>query len=193
MFVACGIWCLADVSSVSPSSEQTGELPSLLRRRANTRNVSLTPYPTGDKHTISTLLIRPIFKLDIVCPNIARSLVERLSHDEEDQESEEEDDDDEIDGDVVLEEIGDDSESEEEYVMMMMVMTMITMTMMIVITMVTVTVMMKVNRKMKMIVRMVVQTLVLLKLILGIYCVPLNLAEPAELGRGNPSSTDINA
>ena len=22
MFVACGIWCLADVSSVSPSSEQ---------------------------------------------------------------------------------------------------------------------------------------------------------------------------
>ena len=23
---ACGIWCLADVSSVSPSSEQTGEL-----------------------------------------------------------------------------------------------------------------------------------------------------------------------
>ena len=28
MFVACGIWCLADVSSVSPSSEQT----ALLRR-----------------------------------------------------------------------------------------------------------------------------------------------------------------
>ena len=26
MFVACGIWCLAEVSSVSPSSEQTGEL-----------------------------------------------------------------------------------------------------------------------------------------------------------------------
>ena len=26
MFVACGIFCLADVSSVSPSSEQTGEL-----------------------------------------------------------------------------------------------------------------------------------------------------------------------
>ena len=23
MFVACGIWCLVDVSSVSPSSEQT--------------------------------------------------------------------------------------------------------------------------------------------------------------------------
>ena len=53
-------------------------------------------------------------KFDIVCANIARSLVERLSHDEEGKESEEEDDDDEIDGDVVLEEIGDDSESEEE-------------------------------------------------------------------------------
>ena len=26
MFVACGIWCLADVSSVSPSSEQTHTL-----------------------------------------------------------------------------------------------------------------------------------------------------------------------
>ena len=25
MFVACGIWCLADVSSVSPSSEQSEE------------------------------------------------------------------------------------------------------------------------------------------------------------------------
>ena len=33
MFVACGIWCLADVSSVSPSSEQTAEMigrPGLL-------------------------------------------------------------------------------------------------------------------------------------------------------------------
>ena len=25
MFVACGIWCLADVSSVSPSSEQKAD------------------------------------------------------------------------------------------------------------------------------------------------------------------------
>ena len=25
MFVACEIWCLADVSSVSPSLEQTGQ------------------------------------------------------------------------------------------------------------------------------------------------------------------------
>ena len=37
MFVACGIWCLADVSSVSPSSEQS--------------------------HTISTLLIKPKFSV----------------------------------------------------------------------------------------------------------------------------------
>ena len=36
---------------------------SLLRRRANARNVSYTPYPTGDKHTISTLLIKPIFSV----------------------------------------------------------------------------------------------------------------------------------
>ena len=28
----------------------------LLRRRANVRNVSLTPYPTGDKHNISTFV-----------------------------------------------------------------------------------------------------------------------------------------
>ena len=28
MFVACGIWCLADVSSVSPSSEQTLSAPT---------------------------------------------------------------------------------------------------------------------------------------------------------------------
>ena len=26
MFFACGIWCLADVSSVSPSTEKTGGL-----------------------------------------------------------------------------------------------------------------------------------------------------------------------
>ena len=32
----------------------------MLRRRANTRNVSYTPNPTGEKHTISTLLIKPV-------------------------------------------------------------------------------------------------------------------------------------
>ena len=29
MFVACGIWCIADVSSVSPSSEQTLETSAI--------------------------------------------------------------------------------------------------------------------------------------------------------------------
>ena len=33
MFVACGIWCLADVSSVSPSSEQTEVESGLLNTR----------------------------------------------------------------------------------------------------------------------------------------------------------------
>ena len=78
MFVACGIWCVADVSSVTPSSKQTEvwsvadvsrvspssvALPrtSLLRLRANARKVSYTPYPTGEKHTISTLLIKPVY------------------------------------------------------------------------------------------------------------------------------------
>ena len=48
MFLACGIWCVADALSVSLSSEQTGS--------ANARNVSYTPYPTGEKHTISTFV-----------------------------------------------------------------------------------------------------------------------------------------
>ena len=30
MFFACGIWCLADVSSVSPSSEQTLNIVALM-------------------------------------------------------------------------------------------------------------------------------------------------------------------
>ena len=46
MFVACEIWCLADASSVSPSSEQTLE----------TSAKHHTLYPTGDKHTISTFV-----------------------------------------------------------------------------------------------------------------------------------------
>ena len=33
MFVACGIWCLADVSSVSPSSEQSAEIHELTEGR----------------------------------------------------------------------------------------------------------------------------------------------------------------
>ena len=33
MFVACGIWCLADVSSVGPSSEQTQNIRTYPRLR----------------------------------------------------------------------------------------------------------------------------------------------------------------
>ena len=39
MFVACGIWCLADVSSVSPSSEQ------------NKKNISLEFLGLGEGGT----------------------------------------------------------------------------------------------------------------------------------------------
>ena len=46
MFFARGMWCVADISSVCPSSEKTASnLRSLLRRRANAQNVSYTPYP----------------------------------------------------------------------------------------------------------------------------------------------------
>ena len=47
MFFTCEIWCIADVSSVSPSSEQT---LVLLRRRANAGNVGYTPNLTGEEH-----------------------------------------------------------------------------------------------------------------------------------------------
>ena len=53
-------------------------------------------------------------KLDIVCANIARLLVQRLSHDEEDQWSEEKEDDDEEDqGSEEEEDDEKDQESEE--------------------------------------------------------------------------------
>ena len=50
MFFACGIWCVADVSSVSPSSEQT-----------NARNVSYTPQAKNIPY--QPLLIKPVFSL----------------------------------------------------------------------------------------------------------------------------------
>ena len=46
MFVACGIWCLADVSSVSPSSEQTG-----LTLETSSEQTGLT-LETSAKHHI---------------------------------------------------------------------------------------------------------------------------------------------
>ena len=41
MFVACGIWCLADVSSVSPSSEQTSSTEKTHCRAGTMRTVGL--------------------------------------------------------------------------------------------------------------------------------------------------------
>ena len=40
MFVACGIWCLADVSSVSPSSEHSAsiEQTKMMRMRSLSKN-----------------------------------------------------------------------------------------------------------------------------------------------------------
>ena len=63
MFVACGIWCLADVSSISPLSEQTAPywggicsdegLTLETSAKHHIPQATNTPYPTGDKHTIS--------------------------------------------------------------------------------------------------------------------------------------------
>ena len=39
MFVACGIWCLADVSSASPSTEQTVDQPHIQCIRPHSKTV----------------------------------------------------------------------------------------------------------------------------------------------------------
>ena len=46
MFVACGIWCLADVSSVSPSSEQSRLFKFVLEKSV----VKLKLLSSGLKH-----------------------------------------------------------------------------------------------------------------------------------------------
>ena len=72
MFAACGIWCLADVSSVSPSSEQTLEL--FLEQFCSDERVCSNEGPTLEtsaKHHIpqatnipyQPLLIKPIFSV----------------------------------------------------------------------------------------------------------------------------------
>ena len=54
MFFACGIWCLADVSSVSPSSEQSAVFSD---ERLTLETSAKHHIPcTGEKHTISTLV-----------------------------------------------------------------------------------------------------------------------------------------
>ena len=62
MFFACGIWCVADVSSVSPSSEQTEELWG---------NQCLNSFYTlnGNNETRKRKEQRLIFKLGTLAPN----------------------------------------------------------------------------------------------------------------------------
>ena len=73
MFVACGIWCLADVSSVSPSSEQTPKVDMVCLspvRHGFCSDEGLT-LETSAKHHIpqatnipcQSLLIKPIFSV----------------------------------------------------------------------------------------------------------------------------------
>ena len=86
MFVACGIWYIHEtvrVSQIKSVNTVRVEL-SLGTSRSNRdfraaterkfcdiycrvthvlENRDITPYPTGDKHTISTLLIKPIFSV----------------------------------------------------------------------------------------------------------------------------------
>ena len=53
MFVTCGIWCLADVSSVSPSSEQTPGPSS--------EGLTQTLAVTG----VSTTCVEVIFRVNV--------------------------------------------------------------------------------------------------------------------------------
>ena len=56
MFVACGIWCLADVSSVSPSSEQsyspTQKKSLFLKTSLPVKRYSMTTLTGGPKGAI---------------------------------------------------------------------------------------------------------------------------------------------
>ena len=85
IFVNCGIWCLADVSSVSPSSEQAGELwfeeceDSSIPQSAPTEGLTLE---TSAKHHIpqatnipyQPLLIKPIFYEKATAPEMCAIL-----------------------------------------------------------------------------------------------------------------------
>ena len=72
MFFARGIWCVADVSSVSPSS--------LLRRKANAQNISYTPYPTGEKHVVPTFVDQTRIILTIFAKLLKNCLCNRFSN-----------------------------------------------------------------------------------------------------------------
>ena len=67
MFVACGIWCLADVSTVSPSSEQTKIVDEL----RSTESAIINSYSTSVSGIIVSLntkhwikIYRTIFSTD---------------------------------------------------------------------------------------------------------------------------------
>ena len=59
MFVSCGIWCLADVSSVRPSSEQAA--PTKGKRSKRQLNTMTIYIPQAKNITYQPLLIKPIF------------------------------------------------------------------------------------------------------------------------------------
>ena len=64
MFVGCGIWCLADVSSVSPSSEQTEDSDEGLTLETSAKHhiPQATNIPYQPCRTVFTL---PIIKLKV--------------------------------------------------------------------------------------------------------------------------------
>ena len=67
MFFACGIWCLADVSSISPSSEQSAKhhIPqSVCSDKALTLETSAKHHiPQAKNIPYQPLLIKPIFSV----------------------------------------------------------------------------------------------------------------------------------
>ena len=66
MFVACGIWCLAGVSSVSPLLEQTGELdnsPVCSDEGLTLETSSKHHIPQATNIPYQPLLIKPIFNV----------------------------------------------------------------------------------------------------------------------------------
>ena len=67
MFVACGIWCLADVSSVSPSSEQSA--PKSFEKSLKTTSNLKTSEPGKITHkTGSKISAQRTQRSNEICP-----------------------------------------------------------------------------------------------------------------------------
>ena len=63
MFFACGIWCLAEVSSVSPLSEQTDLSTAVCSNEGLTLETSANhQIPQAKNIPYQPLLIKPILK-----------------------------------------------------------------------------------------------------------------------------------